>query len=212
MQKNYAIFDMDGTLVDSMGYWDNVVIEYLHDRGFTGDFQNLLLRIKTMSVPEGAEEVAKTFCLTETVEEITDAMNSIMEHHYREDVMLKPGAREYLHSLKARGVKLCIASTTCQSLIEQCLESRGIRDLFEFCLSSELIGVGKGQPDVYLEAVRRLGAAPEDTAVFEDALYAMKTAKKAGFYVVGVYDHEEETNWPSISEFADETIVDYRNL
>lgn len=212
MQKAYAIFDMDGTLVDSMGHWDNVVIEYLRDRSITGDFQELLIRIKTMSVPEGAEEVAKQFHLAETPEEITDALNSIMERHYREDVALKPGALEYLHSLKARGVKMGIASTTCQRLIEQCLEYRGIRDLFEFCLSSELVGVGKGQPDVYLEVLRRLGGTPEDTAVFEDALYAMKTAKKAGFYVVGVQDPAEGPNWPAIVEFADEIITDYRTL
>lgn len=101
---------------------------------------------------------------------------------------------------------MCVASTSSQDLIELCLRSQGIADLFEFCLSSEVVGPGKGEPDLYLEAVRRLGGKPETAAVFEDALYAMQTAKKAGFYVVGIHDRAEAVNWSAITQLADETM------
>lgn len=207
MKKRFAIFDMDGTLVDSMGYWDRVFGEYLENQGISGDIQELLLRTKTMSVLDGAVAVAQQFHLKQMPESIAEEFNAIMEHHYRDDVKLKPGVLEFLRSLKAQGVKMCVASTTCQSLIESCLEWKGIRNLFEFCLSSEQIGVGKERPDVYLEAARRLGAEPEAIAVFEDAPRAIETARKAGFYVVGIWDTGEESNWPTVQNLADETII-----
>lgn len=207
MDKLYAIFDMDGTLVDSMGYWDRVYQEYMEGLGITGDLRELLLRTKTMSVLDGAATAARELGLQETPEDIEQALNRIMERHYREDVVLKPGVLELLRGLKAKGVKMCVASTTRQGLIESCLEWKEIRDMFEFCLSSEQVGPGKDRPDVYLEAVRRLGAAPEDTAVFEDALQAVKTARGAGFYVVGIWDAGEADHWPEIERLADETMI-----
>jgi HAD superfamily hydrolase (TIGR01509 family) len=85
----------------------------------------------------------------------------------------------------------------------------GIRDCFSFVLSCETIGVGKSRPDIYYAAADRFGASPEETAVYEDALYAAETAKKAGFYLVGVFDESASKNWKTIEKLADEIILNW---
>ena len=119
---------------------------------------------------------------------VAEEMNGLMDRHYREDISLKPGVKAYLRRLKEKGVRMCVASATSKELVEACLKRLGAADYFEAFLSCEDVGAGKTHPDIYLEAAQRMGAKPKDAAVYEDALYAAETAKKAGFYVVGVYD------------------------
>src|SRR5699024_5440718 len=112
--------------------------------------------------------------------------------------------------LKQQGAKLCVATATAEPLARACLERLGVAHYFDFILSCEAVGKGKTQPDVYLEAARRMGSSPGDTAVFEDALYAAQTAKEAGFYTVGVPEASYEQDWPALAALADETIMDWR--
>ena len=109
-----------------------------------------------------------------------------VEEHYRSDVPLKPGVKAYLERLRGRGCRLCVATATAEPLARQCLSRLGVDGFFDFILSCETLGVSKDRPDVFLEAARRLGATPGETAVFEDALYAARTAREAGFYTVAV--------------------------
>ena len=206
MDKNYAIFDMDGTLIDSMGFWKNLATEYLTARGVAEIPQELLERIKPMTMSESAELFRREFGLTGDPEA---EMNAMMEEHYREDIPLKPGVAEYLRKLQRRGVRMCVASATADHLMESCLTRLGVRNVFEFLLSCETVGAGKRSPLVYREAARRLGAAPGEIAVYEDALYAVQTAKMAGFHVVGVYDDSAAGNWTAIKESADEIILNW---
>ena len=105
---------------------------------------------------------------------------------------------------------MSVATATAEPLARACLERLGVAHYFDFILSCETVGKGKTQPDVYLEAARRMGSAPEDTAVFEDALYAAQTAKEAGFYTVGVPEAAYGQDWPALAALADETILDWR--
>ena len=107
---------------------------------------------------------------------------------------------------------MCVATGTAAPLARLCLERLGVADYFVDILSCEDIGVSKECPDIYLLAARRLGSTPEETAVFEDALYAARTAKKAGFYTVGVFEPGYAEWWEELSALADETITDWRNL
>ena len=138
-------------------------------------------------------------------------MEAMMEEHYRRDVPLKPGVKEYLERLRARGCRLCVATATAEPLSHQCLSRLGVDHLFDFILSCETLGVSKNRPDVFLEAARRLRAAPGETAVFEDALYAARTAREAGFYTVAVPEPSYAGDWPELSALADECILDWRN-
>lgn len=207
MDKRFAIFDMDGTLTDSMGYWKGLAGEYLARRGVRDIPAAFSERLMTMTMAEGAEEMIRRFGLTGTAEEIIAGQNAVMAGHYREDVPLKPGAGAYLRSLRGRGAAMCIASATEETLVEACLRRLGIRGYFQFILSCESIGVSKRKPDIYCLAARRLGAEPGDIAVYEDAPYALKTAKAAGFYTVAVYDGNEKEHWEELKTLADEHIV-----
>lgn len=212
MNKKYAIFDLDGTLVDSMGWWKGLAEEFLRSQGVEAIPDSLLSQIKTMTIPESADLFIHTFGIPGTASSVAGEMNALMERHYREDISLKPGVKACLKGLRENGVRMCVASATSSELMEACLKRLGTADYFEDVLSCEDVGAGKTRPDIYLEAAGRMGAVPKDTAVYEDALYAVKTAKQAGFYVVGVYDEEScrtEKEKNNLKTLADEFIENW---
>ena len=207
MDKRFAIFDMDGTLVDSMGYWHALAEDYLEQKGIRDFPEDFPQRLMSMTMTQGAELLIETFGLSDTVEEIVTAQHAIMADHYRQDIPLKPGVKAYLQSLREQGVQMCVASATAEPLMEACLTRLGVRDYFRFVLSCESIGVSKERPDIFHLAARSLGAMPGDIAVFEDAIHAARTAKTAGFYVVAVYDENAKDRWEEIKALADETMI-----
>lgn len=206
MDKKFAIFDMDGTLVDSMGFWKNLAPEYLHSKGVQQIPDDILERIKPMTMSESAALFQSEFGLTGDIEA---EMNAMMDDHYRSDIPLKQGVASYLRKLRTRGVLMCVASATAEHLMAACLSRLGILPSFAFLLSCESVGAGKRSPLVFREAAGRLGAEPAETAVYEDALYAVQTAKNAGFHVVGVYD--ESADWEAVKSIADETILSWED-
>ena len=210
MNKPFAVFDMDGTLVDSMVYWQRLGREYLTAQGVPEGMDEVLERIKPMTRAESSALFIETFGLPGTPESVMAEMNAVMDGHYRSDIPLKPGAEVYLSALKAKGAKLCVATATPEPLARACLERRGVLEDFEFLLSCDAVGAGKDRPDVFLEAARRLGAAPAETAVFEDATFALQTAKDAGFYAVGVWDASGDKHWDAMTALADETVQDWK--
>lgn len=211
MNKKYAIFDMDGTLVDSMVYWKGLAKEYLNLKGVKIIPDTILAQIVTMTMTQSAKLFKDEFGLDGTPEMIAEEMNEMMNEHYRHDIPLKEGVREYLMKLKASGTILCVASATDVSLVDACLTRLGIVDHFSFLLSCEMVGAGKGKPDIYYEAAKRFGALPEDIAVYEDALYAVRTAKSAGFYVIGVYDDSEKECFDELQMISDEVICSWKD-
>lgn len=212
MDKKFCIFDMDGTLVDSMHYWRDLGRDYLAGKGVTGERAERTLReIGPMTMLQSAALFQDRFGFSGTPESIVAEMEAVMDRHYRSDVPLKPGILEYLEALKARGCRLCVATATAEPLSHVCLKRLEVDGLFDFILSCESIGVGKTRPDVYLEAASRLGAEPGDCAVFEDALFAARTAKAAGFYTVAVQEPAFARDWEELQALADEIITDWRS-
>lgn len=209
MDKRFCIFDMDGTLVDSMPIWKSLSKDYLEARGHHPT-QAQLDAMGPMTMLEGAAFLMDTFGVEGPPERIIEEMHAVMEAHYRTDIPLKPGVGAYLERLREEGAKLCVATATAEPLARACLKRLEVAGYFDFILSCETVGAGKTKPDVYLEAARRLGARPADTAVFEDALYAAQTAREAGFYVVGIPEAAYQDDWPALEELADETILDWR--
>ena len=209
MDKRFAIFDMDGTLVDSMSYWERLAGEYLGRHGIRQIPPDILEQIKPMTMTQSAALFIRTFGLPGTPQEAAAEMNAMINEHYRRDIPLKPGVRQYLEELAGRNVQMCVASATAEDLVTACLTRLGVAGYFRFLLSCETVGAGKDRPDVYLAAAGRLGCAPEDAAVYEDALFAAKTAKRAGFYLVGVYDAGGANSWPELADLADECIKSF---
>ena len=210
MDKRFAIFDMDGTLVDSMGYWQCLEREFLTSKGVTDGLEDILERTKPLTLPEAAALFAEYCNLDGTPEQLVEEVLALMEAHYQNDVVLKPGVVPYLERLKEQGVAMCVASATPRPLVQLCLERLGLAHYFSFLLSCVDVGAGKRQPDVFLEAARRLGAQPAETAVYEDSVYAVRTAHAAGFHVVAIHDGpQNEAFWDEMVALADESIVDW---
>lgn len=211
METKACIFDMDGTLVDSMGYWRTMQRAYLSERGAAGEKLDAVMeQARLLPLHLSTALFIETFHLPQTPEEMTAEMTKLMEIFYREKAALKPGAEDYLKTLKARGARLCIASATAKTLVECCMARLGVLDCFDFIISCTDVGAGKDKPDIFLEAARRLDCAPEETVVFEDSLQAVETAKRAGFGAVGVYDDSNAPVWEKLASLADAAILDWR--
>lgn len=210
--KPFAIFDMDGTLVDSMGCWHQVYTEFLLTHGAGESAASIATHIAHMTTCEAAALFRDVLSLDTSVADIAAALNARMEELYRSEVQEKPGARAFLERLAGCGVRMCVVSSTPAPLIRICLERLGLMPFFSFILSCDTIGKGKEEPDAYLAAAKRLGALPHEVAVYEDSPVALLTAKKASFYTVAVYDGPSANAWQSLVAAADASIEDWRSL
>ena len=185
-----AIFDFDGTLLDSMFIWDTIGEDYLRTLG-KEPHEDLKETFMTLTLEEAAEYYREHYKVTLSVTEIVDSINAMVEGIYRTKVTLKPGVMAYLRLLKERGVKMCVATVTDRYLVEDTLERLGILHYFSEIFTCAEVGYGKDKPIIYQKALEHLGTAKEDTFVFEDLLFALETAKTDGFPTVGVYDMHE---------------------
>ena len=186
-----AIFDMDGTLVDSLMLWDVLWAtfgeRYLNDKNFAPSLEDDK-KVRTLTLEDAMTLLHNNYNLGESVEELLAEANRIMTDFYANSVELKDGVREFLDFCKSRGVKMCIASATAPELIRIALKHCNIEKYFLKIFSCGTIGKGKDQPDVFLQAVNYLGAEIKDTWMFEDSLTAIQTATKIGMPTVGIYD------------------------
>ena len=186
-----AIFDLDGTILDSMFIWDTIGEDFLRSLG-KEPRENLKETFKTFTLEQAAEYYRENYGVEMSVSEITDRVNKMVERYYAETVNLKPGIEPLLKKLKANGVKMCIATVTDKPLAEAALYRLGVRDYFSEIFTCATVGYGKEEPHIYREAQKHLGTSKKETVVFEDALYALNTAKAEGFVTVGVFDVYEE--------------------
>lgn len=197
-----AVFDMDGTLLDTMPIWEHATENYLVGKGIEVK-EKLSETLFTMSMKQGAAYVKEKYGLSESIEELIAATNAIVAEAYRNRAEAKPGVPEFLEKLKQRGVKMVVATSTDRVHAEAALKRTGIYDYFERIFTCSEVGEGKSKPDIYEEAAAELGTKRTATWVFEDALYAIKTAKKAGFRTVGLYDETSKKEQEKIRGTAD---------
>ena len=186
-----AIFDVDGTLLDSMFIWDTIGEAYLRSIGYQPK-ENLNETFKNMSLHQAARYYQTEYGVTQSIDEIMDGVNAMLERYYRFEVPLKPGVAELLERLRQSGVKLCIATATDRHLVEAALDRCGVLSCFGKIFTCNEVGHGKDEPHIFEAALRFLGTRREETLVFDDALYAVRTAKEAGFSVAAVYDSHEK--------------------
>ena len=202
-----AIFDLDGTLLDSMFIWDTIGEEYLRSLG-KEPHEDLKETFMTLTLEEAAEYYREHYGVTLSVKEIVDGVNAMVEQTYRTKVTLKPGISEYLAWLKENGVRMCVATVTDRYLVEETLERLGVRHYFSEIFTCAEVGFGKDKPVIYQKALEHLGTAKDETYVFEDMLFALNTAKTDGFPTVGVYDRHE-VHQDELKGLADYYIFDF---
>ena len=186
-----AIFDVDGTLLDSMAIWDTIGEDYLRSIGFEPQ-EDLRLVFQSMSLHQAARYYQDVYGVPLSVEEIVGGVNCMLADFYGKVAPLKPGVAQLLESLQAKGVKACICTATGRPLVEAALERLGLQRYFSAIFTCGEVGSGKDDPAIFYQALSHLGTGLARTVVFEDALYAVATAKKAGFPVAAVYDAHEE--------------------
>ena len=213
MLKNIkaAIFDLDGTLIDSMWVWGKIDEDYFRIRNMDLP-ENLKSQIEHLSFDETAAYFKNNFGISDTIEEIKKEWTDSAYVEYLNNVKLKPGVVEFLSLLKTLNIKIGLATSNTKDLLEAGLQANGIYHYFDSITITDEVSRGKNFPDVYLLAAEKLGAKPEECIVFEDILPAVKGAKAAGMKVVGVYDDFSKEQKEDIINHADRYIIEYHEL
>lgn len=214
MKIKGAIFDMDGTLVNSLMFWDsffeNLGQKYLGISGFKPD-PEVDRAVRTMILSDGVIYINRTCNLGAYDEEIVEYSTSMLEDFYTTVASVKDGAVELLEALSKSGVKLAVASATDKKYVNIALRCLGLDKYFDKITSCSEIGLGKDHPDVYFAALDLLSLSIDEVAVFEDAPLALKTAKSAGFFTVGVFD-KYNNDQKSVKTYSDIYITEKETL
>lgn len=206
-----AVFDLDGTVLDSMWIWDEINASLLHSLGIDMPEEHMRT-VNSMSFLDAAKFINARFGLRTTAEALRDQFMEAAKVYYAQKVSLKPGAGDYLFHLKRKGVPLAIATACVPDLFVPALKRHGLDGIFDAVVTPNDIARGKEFPDIYLEAARRLTVPAADCCVFEDILSGVRSAKRAGMMVVGVYDDSAKHDRDAIAREADVFIRDYREL
>ncbi len=187
MKITGAIFDLDGTLLNSMDYWGQVAGELLLELGLSTQ-DNTNRRFLEMGMKAWHSWCVENLGLEMDYDSAKKYIYDHMNKKYESEVVLKDGARELLEALKSAGVKMCLATATDRETVEMILDRLDIKKYFSRIFTCGEVGVGKREPLIYNLALEHLGTPKETTYVFEDAHYALKTAHENGFNTVCIYD------------------------
>ena len=211
MRLQSAIFDMDGTLLDSMFIWNDLGPGLLRRQGIEPEAE-LSQTLKVMTLRDGAAYCKARYHLPQSVEEVILQIEAQVADFYENHGEAKPGVQKFLSLLKMEGVWMYVATATDRHLAEAALRHAGIDRYFRGILTCTEVGQGKESPEIYERAMRRLRSNKRDTVVFEDALHAIETAKAAGFRVCGVYDDSAKDDQEAIKALADYYLTSFEEM
>lgn len=199
---NGVIFDIDGVLLDSLGIWDDLGARYLKSIGVQPE-EGLNEILFSMSMEQGSTYLNEHYNLQKTYAEVSAGISQMLEDFYFDEVLPKTGAKELLEFFKAKGIKMTAATSSPRIHVEKALERNGMLGFIDKLFTNTEVGASKHEPKIYNEAAAYMGTKPEATLVFEDSLYALKTAKNAGFVTAGVYDIKGETDQEGVKNTGD---------
>ena len=206
-----CLFDMDGTLVDSMHIWKDIDIAFLGRFGYELP-PTLQKEIEGMAFKETAQYFKERFNLPLSIEEIMDQWNEMAFRVYAEEIDYKKGAFAFLKMLKKIGIRTAICTSNSKELVAAVGEHLGFIPYFDTIITSCEVGAGKPAPDIYLEAARRVGVSPEECLVFEDIVMGLTAGKRAGMKLCAVEDPFSADQREEKMAMADYYIEDYLSL
>lgn len=206
-----VIFDLDGTLTDSMYVWEETDSEFLGRYGIEPDAE-YQKAITTLNFTEGINYILNRYKLPLTPHEVTDELFSIAFRYYNEDIKLKPNVLSTLEKLKSMGIALGIATSCMKGMCEAVLKNNGAYSYFSGFTYSDETGLSKREPHIFREAASSLCLLPEECIVVEDAPHAARGAKASGAYVVGVYDEYSAKLENDMRQICDSFIMDISEL
>lgn len=210
-QKKAVIFDLDGTLVDSMWMWKAIDVEYLARFNLECP-DDLQKEIEGMSFSETAAYFKKRFAIADSLEQIKEAWIQMSIEKYRSEVTLKPGARAFLDYIADNGIAAGIATSNGQAMVDAVLDALDIRRYFKVVATACEVAAGKPAPDIYLNVAGRLRVEPSACVVFEDVPAGIQAGKNAGMTVFAVEDEFSMDMREEKEQLADYYIKDYYEL
>ena len=204
-----VIFDVDGVLLDSLEIWTDLGARYLISIGKVPE-EGLAETLFSMSMEQGAEYLKENYDIDRSAEDIVTGLRNLLRDFYYYEVQAKPGADQLLRAISDAGISITAATSSPREHIERALERNGLLGYISRMFTNSEVGKSKHFPDIYNAAAADMHTAPEETIVFEDSLYALKTAADAGYHTVGVADCKGEPDQDGLRETADIYISELR--
>ena len=201
-----AIFDIDGTILDTMPIWDQAGVRYLATLGIKAD-PSIGKQMFAMTISQAANYIIDNYNLDKNEETVIAGIQKTVADFYRYEAQFKPGMKELLKSLKEAGIKITAATSTDRELFTPALDRLDFGKYFDKIYTCTEEGCSKGQPDIFRKAMKFMGTKPENTWLFEDGLYSATTASKEGIKNVGVYDETSVHDWQKLKNISDVTLT-----
>lgn len=205
MNVKGVIFDLDGTLIDSMQCWEKVDESFLRENSVEPP-PGVSDVIKTMSITQACQYFISEFGIKMTPEAIADRIEQMVYDEYAYHIQAKPGVSDLLDFLDSRSIPYCVATATYNSLAQAVLKRLGILERLRFIMTCLDAGTDKTDPEFFLMAAHRLGCAPSDTLAVDDALHCIQASTAAGIFTAAVYDPAADDEWNEICLAADKNI------
>lgn len=208
-----VIFDLDGTLIDSMGVWEKADRIFLAERGMEPT-PGLEDELRLLTCGTAAEYLIQKFSLDMTVQQVNEAFRKLMTREYLEQIPPVEGAVEFVQKLYRQGIPLCVATATARPMAEGALRRLGIWDCMEFLITCDDLQCSKHDSTIFDYCVKRMGVSKEKTVVLEDSLHSIQAAKAGGYRVIGIYEagSEKSGDLPEIKKTCDYFVTGYEEL
>ncbi len=206
-----AIFDVDGTLLDSMSVWWDVLIDFFKNHGSELTDEEAM-KYKEYTLGESVPIMIDILSLDMTEEEVFEELRGMIFNEYRDNIPMKDGAKEYIKKLHDNGVKIAIATSGYEELCKAALTRHGVWQYIDACAFSSEVGVNKSHPDIYLLAAKRLGVEPQNCDVYEDIVNGIKGAKKGCFTTYAIYDDSNAEDTDALKQLSDHYITGWKDL
>lgn len=206
-----VVFDCDGTLLDSMGAWRGLEKQLAREAGAELGPEDVDA-LNAMTIPEVGDYYFRKFGLGSSGHDVVDMIDAFMSEHYGTLSIIRPGVKSFMEELKSRGIAMSVASSTPHHLLEIALDAVGVSHYLEAIVSVDDVGHSKREPHVYDRARELMGTPRENTVVFEDSLYAVKTSLDAGYRVIGIYDCDQSGTWGDLCATATKAYRSFEDI